>query len=751
MINTSKEFKEKLKNGANIVNYADVTLADGTVLNLTYKDFMIGGCQIEDKTTDGKFGVGFCIGKTLTMRIENQDERFSQYDFYGATINLYVAMQLDDGSIEKIRKGIYYVTVPSTTGSVIEINAVDGMFRLDQDYSSSKTSYPATLQKIISDACLDCGIPIGFRQFDNMNFIVKERPESVTYRQVVSWACQIAGYNAHIDNAGYMRLIWYNTNLIDSYNNYNGGDFKHYPHDTILDGGNFKNYQSGEIISGALFTDETPHHIFRFKELDVHTDDVVITGVRVTGENDTTSLFGEEGYLIEVSGNSFVNGKEKEVADYLGRRVAGITFRPFSGQVLNNPLYEPYDVCMISDSKGNVYYSYINSVSYTIGSYTQISCEAEDPLRNGSTYFSASAQAIVTARRNTENQLTTYDKAVQNMNQIAMNAMGFHTTYEEQPDGSRITYLHDKPLLKDSKTIYKQTIDGFFISEDGGKSYAAGFDKNGNAVFNILNAIGINADWINAGTLTGRNINNGSGTFLVDENGNCTANSFNSANANITGGSIVIESEGIRDNHIRLKSPTGSEASFSPVAINIKWTINGITSGIHLSPRSTVLDSLYVYPDADGTPILHNYTTVLIGDARIENITTNVEPIISSDESVKTDISEIHPSDATEFIMKLRPVMYKLRDGSSGRYHHGLIAGEVKDAMETDWGLYVDTSIKNKDFAGAKGALRYGELIPDIIASQQHIVSRINNLESALNAIIRKKEGGIADNGNQNN
>ncbi len=42
MINASKEFNEKLKKGANIVNYADITLSDGTVLHLTYKDFMIG-------------------------------------------------------------------------------------------------------------------------------------------------------------------------------------------------------------------------------------------------------------------------------------------------------------------------------------------------------------------------------------------------------------------------------------------------------------------------------------------------------------------------------------------------------------------------------------------------------------------------------------------------------------------------------------------------------------------------------------
>ena len=135
MINVSREFKEKLKNGANIVNYADFTLSNGTVLHLEPKDFMIGGCSIEDKTTDGKFGVGFVIGKTLSIKIANHDERFSKYDFYNSIIRVYAALLMDDGTIEKIRKGVYYATVPSTRGEIIEISAVDGMFLLDRDYS----------------------------------------------------------------------------------------------------------------------------------------------------------------------------------------------------------------------------------------------------------------------------------------------------------------------------------------------------------------------------------------------------------------------------------------------------------------------------------------------------------------------------------------------------------------------------------------------------------------------------------------
>lgn len=293
MISASKEFKEKLKKGANVINYADITLSDGTVLHLKPKDFMIGGCVVEDKTTDGKFGVGFVIGKTVSLKIANHDERFSQYDFYKSIIHLYVALALDDGTIEKIRKGVYYTLVPESPGDIIEISAVDGMYQLDKDYASSTTVYPATLQTILSEACGDCGIPVGFGRFDNMDFIVGAKPEKTTYRQVVSWAAQIAGYNARIDNAGYMQLVWYDTNMLSTYA-YDGGNFKVYPHDTVIDGGNFKGYSADTVISGGSFTDKRPEHIYQIKPPKVCTDDVQITGVKVYGEEDEFALFGEE-------------------------------------------------------------------------------------------------------------------------------------------------------------------------------------------------------------------------------------------------------------------------------------------------------------------------------------------------------------------------------------------------------------------------------------------------------------------------
>jgi len=570
MINASKEFKEKLKSGAEIQNYADITLSDGTVLHLVPDDFWLGGCQIEDKTSDGKFGVGFAIGKTATLQIKNHDEKFSDYDFYGSIINLYVAMQLDDGTIEKIRKGVFYTLVPETPGDIIQINAVDGMYRLDRDYAESTLTYPATLQQIITGACLDCGIPIGFRQFDNMDFIVQAKPENAKYRQVVSWACQIAGYNAHIDNDGYMQLVWYNTVILDTAK-YDGGNFKVWPHDTILDGGDFTYSTPTMIIDGGNFTDPAPENIYQIKNLNVSTDDIVITGVQVMGEEeDSTATAGESGYMIKVEQNPFVNGKEQEVAAYLGARMIGLVFRAFSADVLNNPLYEPFDVARVYDRKGNMYLTIINSVSYTVGGYTQIACEAEDPVRNGSSFYSASAAAVVEARRNTKKQITEYDKAVQNMNQIAINTLGYHPTYEDLPDGSRITYIHDKPRLEDSKTIYKIGIDGFFVSQDGGKSYTAGFDKNGNAVVNILYAIGIVADWIRSGRFVCQKGN--TTTFLAD----------------VDTGQVIINADSIAISGTSVQNIASSAASSAvngqtQQSVFNKLTNNGQAQGLYLS------------------------------------------------------------------------------------------------------------------------------------------------------------------------
>lgn len=521
MINANKAFKSQNKK----VNYADIILRDGTVLNLEPSDFILGGFSMLDETTTGKFGIGSTVGKTISLSIANHTNKFSLYDFYKAIVNVYVSITLEDGTVLKERKGKYYVINPTSPGDVINISGVDSMYLFDKPYNAS-TAYPATLQSILSDCCLDCGVNIGFGQFNNYNFVIENKPTDCTYRQVVSWVSQIAGYNARISNNDYLELVWFDTSLVEDI--LSGGKFISYDEEDIYSGGDFTTYTDEILFDGGNFTDPSPENITKIKSIKVSTDDVVITGVKVKN-GEVEALAGEEGYCITISDNNLVIGKEAEIAQYLGDRLIGLQFRPLICQIANNPLIEPLDIVYVYDRKGNAYFTFINSVSYSISGFTTISCKAEDPIRNESHYVSKEAQAVVRARKEAKEELTNYDKAVQNMNMLAANAMGLFRDYEERTDGSVIYYMSNRPITKNengicefalNSVVYKMTGDGFFVSEDGGKSYTGGFDANMNAVVNVLSAIGITFDWAKGGTLTLGGADNNNGILSVlDKNG----------------------------------------------------------------------------------------------------------------------------------------------------------------------------------------------------------------------------------------
>ncbi|MFR3402826.1 MAG: hypothetical protein ACLTUL_11525 [Blautia faecis] len=75
--------------------------------------------------------------------------------------------------------------------------------------------------------------------------------------------------------------------------------------------------------------------------------------------------------------------------------------------------------------------------------------------------------------------MTAYDIKLKQMNELAANTLGFYYTDEEQDDGSVISYRHDKPTLEESQVIYKNGVDGFFLSTDGGETWKAGLTPMG--------------------------------------------------------------------------------------------------------------------------------------------------------------------------------------------------------------------------------------------------------------------------------
>ena len=139
MINVSSSFKRELYNdNRNYLEYVDITLTDGTELNLTNRHLWNGGLRIEDAVSgDNSFDVGAAIINKCTVTINNIYDDFSEYDFTNAKIISYVGLGLPDGTIEKIRKGTYTVDDAKYNGSIITLPCLDNMSKFDKAYSES--------------------------------------------------------------------------------------------------------------------------------------------------------------------------------------------------------------------------------------------------------------------------------------------------------------------------------------------------------------------------------------------------------------------------------------------------------------------------------------------------------------------------------------------------------------------------------------------------------------------------------------
>lgn len=538
MIDISTEFKNEMFNdNRNFLPFLDITLKDGTILNLSKEDIWQNSFKVEDATSaNGTFSIGAAVTGKLNVTLNNIYDDFSEYDFADAQVVAYVGLQLSN-TLEKPRVGIYTVDEPSYDGTTITLSCLDYMSKFDKPYTASILKYPATLGAILRDACQCCGISLVSSAFDNSEYVVSERPkdEALTFGDIVACVAQIAGKWAKMDEYGRLYLDWYKISVFEQNANLNGGIFDNEDLNSYLtgddaEGGDFTDFSSGVSEDGGTFYDQKQyHHIFSTKSFSMSTDDVVITGVRVTEDFEETEtekpqivLVGSEGYIIEVSGNPLIQkGKARSVANYLYSKVGGMRFRPLTVETLANPAIEAGDIAYVTDRKQNAYQTFISNRVFNLGGAESITCDAETPSRNNAKTYSDMTKAVVKARNETKKQLGTYDLAVQQLTNLMAQSFGVFKSEEVLEDGSVIYYLHNKPERTTSSTIWKMTADAFAVSTDGGKSWNAGIDSNGNAVVNVLNAIGINANWINAGSLIlgGKQINEDGTVTVYDKNG----------------------------------------------------------------------------------------------------------------------------------------------------------------------------------------------------------------------------------------
>ena len=264
-------------------------------------------------------------------------------------------------------------------------------------------------------------------------------------------------------------------------------------------------------VEESPYDDTMFHEIESFTSLTTGLDDIVITGIRIIQEVDSedggkeniTIQYGTDGYVLGIEGNKFITEENaSDVAAMVGIKTIGMQFRSFSANALSDPTIEPGDVVLLIDRKRKRYKSIVTNNTFHPGNFQAFSCGAKSPIRNSSTRFSQITQVYTDYRKELSQQRTDIETALAELDDRIDNSSGLFTTIEEQPDGSKKYFLHDKPLLSDSKIVWSMTAEAWGVSTDGGQTQNAGMTVDGDTIVRILTAVGINADWINTGALT---------------------------------------------------------------------------------------------------------------------------------------------------------------------------------------------------------------------------------------------------------
>lgn len=265
-------------------------------------------------------------------------------------------------------------------------------------------------------------------------------------------------------------------------------------------------------------------------------------------------------------------------------------------------------------------------------------------------------------------------------------------------------------------------------------SFWAGNSTPSSAPFSVTNAGALKATSGNIGgwTLGTDRLYAGSGSTYVGVSPSVSGYSFWTGNATPSSAPFWVKNDGTaRFGGFNITSTGFLSTGTDPIEINTSTGYIAINGAKMYAPNAT---NFYFQ-----TPIIPTTNnTYYLGNTSIRwaGIWVNGGLITSSDLRLKENINSIEK--ASEFVYSLKPVEYKMKDGS--RKHYGFIAQDVKQSLDkigTDSALFIDPIVKpDWDITDTEEnekehylALRYEEFIAPMVKTIQELNERIKVLE----------------------
>lgn len=435
-----------------------VSISCSNGLTITENDMIQGSFSIDRNSVSGDvIEIGNAETTELLFTLDNHDGRFDSYSFAGETLTVDIMI-----GTEPLRAGVFTIDNSPQKLHSMKISALDNMAKFNKKYVPGTAS---TLGQLLVYCCNQCGVTLNTTTFTNSAQACNQPTSETTYHQVVAWIAELAGKNAYIGHNGELYLGWY----------------------------------------GSTKQPITSDHRFVFE---VDEEDITITGVgHDDGEN--TTVVGTSDYALIIKGNDLVGDNISTILNNIYNVIGGYTYRPYSFSIMPMPYLWPMDEIEITMPDDSIVNSIITSHNFTLNGRSLISAvgKAEEQYGYASAPALTASQKVIIeqlADSKVEMSATQMEQAMLALNQLIANSLGYFTTTVES-GGAKTTYIHDKSTLASSDIIYVLTGSGFAWTDTGwnggNPTWQYGLSGTGNAVLKVLDAYGINAEWIITGIL----------------------------------------------------------------------------------------------------------------------------------------------------------------------------------------------------------------------------------------------------------
>ncbi len=316
---------------------------------LTESDIRQGGLSIDRYcVSNTKIEIGSAVAAELSLTLENTDDRFAEEVFEDAELEVKIGVKKWDAGkwekakVEWIPCGFFTIDDPPRKLTSITLSALDRMVKFDVNIASG--IFPTTVKNLVQICCERCGVPLhtDLSKLPNADYMITYSPEEdeeLTYRQLIQWAAQLTGTCAYIDWNGKLRLEWYS--------------------DTDI------NITPSERYSS-----------------DLYENDIVITGIQITDEDDNVYLAGTDDYAFNLEGNKLITHDFDTVLQKLYAVVGGFTYRPYSCTIKPMPFLYPLDRISYTDKNKVVHNTIITNTTFKMNMSNEIAGKGETVKKN---------------------------------------------------------------------------------------------------------------------------------------------------------------------------------------------------------------------------------------------------------------------------------------------------------------------------------------------------------------------------------